>query len=91
MSHSNSNPHLGTTLDDLLAEDGLLDDVEQVAAARVADWQSNSRVVRRTHGAFAWLASWCGRLGQRLVRNRRSEDGARSAHGSANHRKAVSP
>lgn len=91
MSHSNSNPHLGTTLDDLLAEDGLVDDVEQVAAARVADWQSNSRVVRGTYGAFVWLASRCGRLGQRLVRSRRSEDGARSAYGHASHRKAASP
>ena len=36
-----NNPHLGTTLDDLLAEDGLLDHTSRVAASRVSAWQKD--------------------------------------------------
>ena len=38
MTSSIENPHLGTALDDFLAEDGLLESVSRTAASRVAAW-----------------------------------------------------
>ena len=35
----NPNPHVGSTLDDLLAEDGLLEEVSAIAMKRVIAWQ----------------------------------------------------
>lgn len=39
MTNSIENPHLGTTLDDFLAEEGLLESVSRIAASRVSAWQ----------------------------------------------------
>lgn len=41
MTSNTENPHLGTTLDDFLAEDGLLDGANRAAASRVSAWQSD--------------------------------------------------
>jgi hypothetical protein len=34
-----TNPHIGSSLDDLLEEDGLLDEVDAIALKRVLAWQ----------------------------------------------------
>lgn len=36
-----NNPHIGSSLDDLLEEDGVLEEVEAIAKKRVFAWQSN--------------------------------------------------
>lgn len=41
MTSSIENPHLGTTLDDFLAKDGLLDSANRTAASRVSVWQDD--------------------------------------------------
>lgn len=41
MTSSIENPHLGTSLDDFLAEDGLLESVNRTAASRVSAWQGD--------------------------------------------------
>ena len=41
MTSSIENPHLGTSLDDFLAEDGLLDSANRTADARVSAWQGD--------------------------------------------------
>ena len=41
MASSIENPHLGTALDDFLAEDGLLDSANRTADARVSAWQGD--------------------------------------------------
>lgn len=41
MTSISENPHLGTALDDFLAEDGLLESVSRTAASRVAAWQED--------------------------------------------------
>lgn len=47
-------PHLGTTLDDLLAEDGLLEDVRRVAAGRVSAWEKDK------HSRSLWQVAQFG-------------------------------
>ena len=41
MTSSIENPHLGTTFDDFLAEDGLLESASHTAASRVSAWQED--------------------------------------------------
>ena len=41
MTNTAGNPHLGTALDDLLAEGGLLEGVRGAAASRVSAWQED--------------------------------------------------
>ena len=41
MTSSAENPHLGTALDDFLAEDGLLESADLTAASRTAAWQED--------------------------------------------------
>ena len=43
MTSTIENPHLGSTLDDFLAEEGLLESVSRTAALRVAAWQDERR------------------------------------------------
>lgn len=35
-----TNPYIGSSLDDLLEEDGILDEVEAIALKRVLAWQA---------------------------------------------------
>lgn len=41
MTSSIENPHLGTTLDDFLAEEGVLENASRTAASRVSAWQES--------------------------------------------------
>ena len=43
MTNSIENPHLGTALDDFLAEDGLLESANRTAASRASAWQERYR------------------------------------------------
>ena len=43
MTSSSENPHLGTALDDFLAEDGLLKDADLAAVSRTSAWQEAQR------------------------------------------------
>ena len=43
VTSSIENPHLGTTLDDFLAEEGLLESVSRTAASRVVAWLEDQR------------------------------------------------
>ena len=43
----NSNPHLGTCLDDLLEEDGLLAEARAIAIKRVLAWQVNETMKKQ--------------------------------------------
>ena len=55
-----SNPHIGSTLDDLLEEDGLLAEASTIALRRIFDWRVGRAVAeeniskaekgRRTNG-----------------------------------------
>ena len=42
MTSSIENPHLGTSLDDFLAEDGLLESINRIAASRVSAWRKTA-------------------------------------------------
>lgn len=44
-----NNPYIGSSLDDLLEEDGVLEEVEAIAKKRVLAWQSSQSklLVRR--------------------------------------------
>jgi DNA-binding Xre family transcriptional regulator len=41
------NPHIGSSLDDLLAEDGVLEEVNAKAIKRVITWQVNQLMKKR--------------------------------------------
>lgn len=49
MTNPSSNPHLGSSLDDLLEADGVLAEAQAVAVQRVRDW----RTVQATTGQAA--------------------------------------
>lgn len=59
-----NNPYIGSSLDDLLEEDGVLEEVEAIAKERVLAWQSSqSKLFVLLYKLECWqlMASCCSR------------------------------
>jgi hypothetical protein len=44
-----TNPYIGSSLDNLLEEDGILDEVEAIALKRVLAWQVSQAMQEKGH------------------------------------------
>jgi hypothetical protein len=44
-----TNPYIGSSLDDLLEEDGILDEVEAIALKQVLAWQVSQAMQEKGH------------------------------------------